>query len=250
MAALVAIFFNLETIKLMKSLLRIALACAALVTFSAQAAPLTVSGSASATFNNPTAGSTNSGAGKNTFTWGNPSNFGVGANKLTFKGTSFDSVLNTPFKIGSLKYFNGTTAAGSNASNVDLSAVFKFKLPGAASVSSNLALALNSTPNTGNATANADFVTLSNMLAPTFFAISGANYKLTFTGFQNIKGDGFLQSNAQQLHVLEGKSATADLYASIEAVSAVPEPETYAMFGTGLALLGLFARRRKGAKNV
>jgi hypothetical protein len=246
----VAIFLYLEVIKLMKSLLRIALACAALATFSVQAAPLKVTGTTSATFNNPTAGSTHSGVSSNKFTWGNPSNFGVGANKLTFKGASFSSVLNTPFKIGSLTYFNGTTTAGSNATSVDLNTVFKFKLPGATSVSSSLALALNSTPNTGNAIANADFVTLSNMLAPTFFAISGVDYKLTFTGFQNIKGDGFLQSNAQQLHVMEGKSASADLYASIEAVSAVPEPETYAMFGAGLALLGLFARRRKSAINA
>jgi hypothetical protein len=234
----------------MKSLLRIALACAAIVTFSAQAAPLKVSGSTSATFNNPTAGSTNSGAGTSKFTWGKPSSIFQQANKLTFEGKSFDSVLNTPFKIGSLTYFNGTTTAGSNASSVDLNAVFKFNLPGTASVSSNLALALNSTPNTGNATANADFVTLSNTLVPTFFAIAGANYKLTFTGFQNVIGDGFLQSNAHQFHVREGKSASADLYASIEAVSAVPEPETYAMFGAGLAMLGLLARRRKSAKNV
>lgn len=234
----------------MKSLLRIALACAALVTFAAQAAPLKVTGSASATFNNPTPGSTYSGAGTNKFTWGNPSNFGVGANKLTFKGASFSSVLNTPFKIGSLSYFNGTTAAGSNATSVDLSSVFKFKLPDAANVSANFTFALNSTPNTGNFNANADFITLSNTLLPTLFAINGTNYKLTFTGFQNIKGDGSLQSNGQQFHVGEGKSASADLFASIEAVSAVPEPETYAMFGAGLALLGLFARRRKNPSNA
>ena len=84
-----------------------------------------------------------------------------------------------------------------------------------------------------------------NMTASNTFKINGITYHFEITGFQNVIGDGFLDSSADQFHVMEGRRAQADLYANVTA--SVPEPETYAMLLAGLAGVGLFSRRRKAA---
>jgi len=88
-----------------------ALGLAALLTAISAAPTLAddVVGSATATFVNPQPGGVVTGVGTNAFTYGDPGGFGTGPNSLTFAGVGFSSAFETPFKVGTLTYFNGTT---------------------------------------------------------------------------------------------------------------------------------------------
>ena len=105
---------------------------------------------------------------------------------------------------------------------------------------------LNTTPNTDDPVASADFVDLPSAFSTTDFLIGSTTYRVKLTGFQNIIGDGFLASSPLQFHVEEGQTASADLYAEVTTqTAAVPEPETYALMLAGLAAVGSIARRRR-----
>ncbi|MET3132107.1 hypothetical protein AAKU55_002377 [Oxalobacteraceae bacterium GrIS 1.11] len=221
----------------------VALAFTSLLAFSAQAAD--VAGRSSATFNDPTPHTTYSGTGTNSFTWGNAAHFGTGPNNLTFTGSRFSSAFDQPFNLGTLSYFNGTTAVGSNATEVHFDSRLSFSQPsGLMTVNSDFVLGLNSTLNNGGPAHNGDYVSFAHPESTNTFTIQGVSYKVMITGFRNVVGDGFLESNANQFHVLEGHCAQADLYGTV-VMAAVPEPETYGMMLAGLAALGLVARRRK-----
>jgi PEP-CTERM motif len=227
----------------MKKTLALAL-ISSFAAFSAHAAD--VIGVSSAVFKNPLATNTTySGVNTNSFTWGNPGNFGVGANNLTFTGASFDAPLNTAFKLGTLSYFNGTTSLGSNPTSVDFKSRLSFSQPGIPDVLSTFTFALNSTPNSNDPVASADFVTLNSLTSPSRFVINGITYTININGFRNVIGDGFLNSNPGQFHVREGRRASAELFGT---VTAVPEPETYAMMLAGLGMLGFLARRKNAKK--
>ncbi|MEN9867220.1 MAG: hypothetical protein RL748_2810 [Pseudomonadota bacterium] len=227
----------------MKKLLSFAL-IASFAAVSAHAAD--VIGTSSAVFTNPQPlNTTFSGVNTNSFTWGNPGNFGVGANNLTFTGSNFDVNLNTPFKLGTLSYFNGTTSAGSNASSLDFKTQLNFTQPGIPAVFSTFTLGLNSTANTSDPVASADFVNFNSLTSSSRFVIGDITYTIKIDGFRNVVGDGFLESNAHQFHVQEGRRASAELFGT---VTAVPEPETYAMMLAGLGALALVARRKQAKK--
>ena len=166
-------------------------------------------------------------------------------NSLSFTGGLFASAFETKFKVGTLSYFNGTTALGSTADSVDLALTLNFTSPALGNVVGNYGFLLNSTPNTGTADENADFVSLPSLFSETSFLIGGTEYRVKLTGFENVVGDGFLASTASEFHVREGGTASADLYAVVTTATPVPEPETYALMLAGLGALGFMTRRRK-----
>ena len=213
--------------------------------------------SAHAAFAQPVAGSTSgvwvspnpsaapivtTGVGTSAFTWGE----GAPPNTLTFAGGLFGGVLETPFKVGTITYFNGSTTLGTTPDSINLSLTLNFGTPALPSVVSSYLFTLNTTPNTDDPVASADFVDLPSAFSTTDFLIGSTTYRVKLTGFQNIVGDGFLASSPLQFHVEEGQTASADLYAEVTTqTAAVPEPETYALMLAGLAAVGSIARRRR-----
>ncbi len=215
----------------------------ALLALSAQAAD--VVGTSSATFTNPLPlSAVTTGVGTAAFTWGTGAN-GSPPSSLTFTGASVSSPFNTAFKLGTLTYYNGAVFSGTGAESISFNSQINFTQPALGLVSSSFSMLLNNTTNTGDANADADFVSFASVFSSTNFSIGGVNYQVKITGFQNVVGDGFLTSNASEFRVRENLSASADLYGMVTAVTAVPEPETYAMMLAGLGLMGAVARRRK-----
>ena len=212
--------------------------------FSGQAAAAVVTGTTSGNFVNPLpSNAVTTGAGTSNFTFGTGS--GTPPNELSFAGTSFSSAYETPFKVGTLSYFNGSTL-GIAATSVDLSLTMNFVAPNLPSVSNSFALNLVATPNTGTADQNADYVYFPGSFGTSDFDVGGTVYHVQLIGFENIVGDGFLTSDSSQLHVREGSSATADLYAEVTSqVPAVPEPATWAMMILGFAGIGFMGYRRR-----
>lgn len=214
------------------------------------AAAVDVSGTTSGTWVNPVpaVGITSTGLGTANVTFGSPADE-VGPNAFAFSGTAFSSPTEVAFKVGSMRYYNGTTAAGSNPGTFDLALTLSFADAAIGNVASNFTFQLESTTNGGeDPDADADFVTLPSPFSATTFTIGSTSYTVKFTGFQNVMGDGFLTSDASVLHVREGSFATADLFASVTTkVAAIPEPQTYALMGMGLAAMAWVARRRKHA---
>jgi hypothetical protein len=215
-----------------------------LLSFPATAAD--VEGSTSGVFVNPVPGSaTTTGVGTSTFTYGIPSG---PSTSLTFTGVNpFASPFETKFQVGTLSFHNGTIAIGSEATAVDLALSTVFTNPsGLGTVVSSFSLGLVTTPNTSDPDASADYVNLPSSFVPSVFNIGGTNYTVKLVDFENIIGDGFLASSSTQLHVREGSSASADLFAEVTSqVPSVPEPSTWAMMILGFCGLGFMACRRK-----
>ncbi|CAN5823061.1 hypothetical protein BH11PSE8_BH11PSE8_30100 [soil metagenome] len=221
-------------------------AAVALVIAMGNAFAADVGGTTTAAFIDPApATATTTGVGTDVFTWGIGS--GTPASSLSFVGGAFASGFETPFKVGSLTYFNGAIEPNTGAESVTLSLNLDFTQPALGMISSSYKLDLINTPNVDDPDAAADYVYLPSSFSTTSFTIDGTEYRVKLTGFQNVTGDGFLDSNSQQFHVREAGTASADLFAVVtsQALPPVPEPSTYALMLGGLAAIGAVARRRK-----
>ncbi|GGI18601.1 choice-of-anchor K domain-containing protein [Bradyrhizobium guangdongense] len=209
-----------------------------------------VEGSSSGIFVNPLpVGATTTGVGTNNFTYGQTIDVPT---RLTFTGNpSFASAFEVPFYVGTLFYHNGAISLGTQATSVDLQLATNFTTPSALGlVTSTFTLGLVTTPNTSDPIASADFVNLPSTFTPSIFNIGGTNYTVTLVDFQNVVGDGFLSSSSTQLHVIEGGSATADLYAEVTrdtsgVIGGVPETSTWVMMLIGFAGVGFASYRNR-----
>ncbi|NTW53916.1 MAG: autotransporter domain-containing protein [Chlorobaculum sp.] len=136
-------------------------------------------GSTSGVFENPAPGSAVvSGSGTSHFTWGSGE-----PSSLTFAGTTFDTMPNTRFKLGTLSFHNGVIDSNSGADSVHLKVSLSFDNVPEKNFNYDSLFTLINTPNTGSAEDNADYVTL-------------GGYSYTF-------------------HIYESSTASADLYFKI-----------------------------------
>ena len=230
-----------------RNLYAVPLVCAAALSLALSASADPIAGTTTGVFVHPVpAGATVTGVGTSAFTWGAGGTFGTGPNRMNFTAVPFSTDTETDFKLGSLSYFNGTTASGSTPETVDLSIGLNFATPPVGLQTSAFTLNLVSTPNTSDPDASADYVNFPSSYPGNTFVIGGTTYNLRVLGFRNIVGDGFLASDSAALHVREMGTATADLYGRVTTQTGVPEPGSLALL-TGLAVSGatLLRRRKK-----
>jgi hypothetical protein len=207
-------------------------------------------GSDSGTFANPQPGSAVvSGVGTNGFSWG------VGdPSSLLFTGGDFDTRPGTPFKLGTIRFHNGTIASGTEATGVDLNIAMNFtNIPELNSVFKEH-IALNNTPNTDDPFASADTITVD---GHTFSVFEGADASVDLmamlsTGLQALptgatpsgaalySEDPFDPSGLFHLSIVGFANPTSGGFIP---GTTVPEPST--LFLTFGALLGLFIQRKK-----
>lgn len=181
------------------------------------------------------------GVGTSAFTWGN----GAPPNSLNFVGASISSNTETAFKVGTITYYNGTTALGTNPDSIELALTLDFTDPSIGLITSDYTFDLVTTPNSSDPVASADYVYFPTAFSSTSFLIGGVSYNVALTGFQNVStGGGFLDSSSTQFHVEEGQTASADLFAIVTTrTSTVPEPQTLALVLAAFAALGMAHRQ-------
>jgi len=92
----------------------------------------------------------------------------------------------------------------------------------------------------------AAFNFVSNPGTSTFSAFLGTNMVEQFTGYTGYGGEfyGFSSILFDSIRIDSGGINSAYIMDNLQVVSAVPEPETYAMLLVGLGLIGFMARRR------
>lgn len=197
-----------------------------------------IEGSTTGIFVNPIgpAGMITTGVGTNNFTWGSGS-----PSSLHYTGAAISTDFNTIFSFGTLNYYNGVIAAGTEANSVDLLVNLSLTTPAGINQNFGYLLSLINTLNTSDPAASADYVIFPTAFPTTSFSVGGINYTLAFAGFGSISSGGFSITN--EFHVLEGQTASAQLLGSITA-SQVPEPSTLLLLGSGLLGFGFFARKR------
>ena len=147
-----------------------------------------------------------------------------------------------------MTYFNGTTITDTTPTSVQLQVNLNFTAPPVGTQSLAFTLGLVSTPNTGDAMQNADYVYFPSSYSGSTFMINGTTYTLRITGFENVQGDaGFLGSGGGlYFHVEEQGTASAELFGEVTTnLTGTPEPSTLLIgivSGGGMLVM---ARRRR-----
>ena len=203
-------------------------------------------GMASGIFVNPTPGTTFTGKDTSSFTYGEAAS-GSSASSLSFTGESFGAPANTPFSLGRLSFFNGTTKLGTNATSVDLSVTVNLSSPsGVTAQAFTFPLQLETTTNSKDNPqddASRDSVFLPTSYSPQVFTTAdGSRFTLQLSGFENASPGG--ATATERFLVREGEGASAELKArlvaapaalpDIQVVSARADSPTTVTFGYGV----------------
>jgi len=198
----------------------------------------TFQGESSGIFTNPDKG-TNTGV--------DTSSFGTGTGTpttLDFYGNLIDVNADTPFSFGTLTYFNGATTVDTTASTVDLVVNLLLTSPTGINQDFTYNLTFNMTSNVGTPQQQADYLYLPLVQPTTSFSFGGIDYTLEFLGFGAQDDNGFL-TTIDQFHVYEYESSSAQLFGKFTESTAVPEPATMLLFGTGIAGLAAVGRKKR-----
>lgn len=215
------------------------LAVATILLFSstAFASVVTVGGSSSGIFTNPVEQSNSwySGVGTNLFLYGKgPYKIG-GTSGLLYKGDYFEvKDPSEKFKIGTLKFFNGTSYVGTSVDAVDLEVSIDFTSLTDQEVT--FGLGLDQVLNSLNPAD--DFVNLpSPYTSGDIFDINGESFFFMAIFGEYVDG---IFSEVDYLQVAEKQWGSVDLYGMF---TPVPVPAAFWLFGSALATL--FVTRRK-----
>jgi hypothetical protein len=196
-----------------------------------------------------------SGSFTDSLTWGDPGNFGVGPSSVSYfdYSISTDLVLSgQPFRLGRVRYFNGTIIVGTGISAAtlfldswsdddDLDATGPFPLH----------MITETTPNVGTPLQNADYLFfvsyVHNPYVPQFFNVfEGGNASAEIIATLEIlpdllRDDRQAQRNPYALHVLGFANVQGDGFLTFEPI---PEPATGMLLLSAVAA-GLVGVRRR-----
>jgi hypothetical protein len=175
-----------------------------------------ISFTTSGVFTNPV-GATNmvvTGVGTSVFTWGSPT-----SNRFELTATNQAAFTEQPTTLAALRYYNGSTQAGTEANSVDLRLTLNFP-DEALTTNVTIKFELIATVNTNDARASADIVRLVQPQELPIIRLAGVDYALRM-GFGTATTNGF--SNIEEFAVLEGTNARTGIQ-GVFSRSIVPLP--------------------------
>ncbi len=134
-------------------------------------------------------------------------------NQLTFISKDFTATSEQAFSVGTLKYLNGQTFSGTNASSVPLGVNINLLQPTRSQQQFEYRFAFNLTPNTDSN--SADSLTISENPSPQTFTVEQDTYSIEILGFSPDDGATFTRS----FQIPEDQSVDSTLFAQIKLAS-------------------------------